>query len=55
MLALRELETWAQRLHGWRASGEVYAYFNNDWNAYAPRNGAWLERRLAELAAGGAS
>ena len=51
----RELETWAQRLHGWRASGEVYAYFNNDWNAYAPRNGAWLERRLAELAAGGAS
>jgi uncharacterized protein YecE (DUF72 family) len=45
----RELSTWAERLHGWRAEGEVYAYFNNDWSAFAPRNAGWLTRRLAEL------
>jgi len=46
----RELEQWAERLHGWRAEGELYAYFNNDWSAYAPRNASWLARRLAEMA-----
>jgi uncharacterized protein YecE (DUF72 family) len=46
----RELEQWAKRLHGWRADGEVFAYFNNDWSAFAPRNARWLARRLAELA-----
>jgi uncharacterized protein YecE (DUF72 family) len=46
----RELAGWAQRLHRWRLQGEVYAYFNNDWNAYAPRNALWLSRRLAQLA-----
>jgi uncharacterized protein YecE (DUF72 family) len=46
----RELEQWAERLHGWRLQGEIYAYFNNDWRAFAPRNARSLSRRLAELA-----
>ena len=32
-----ELREWAERLKG-VSSGEVYAYFNNDFNAYAPNN-----------------
>jgi uncharacterized protein YecE (DUF72 family) len=46
----RELEQWAQRIHGWRADGSVYAYFNNDWEAFAPRNALELRRRLSRLA-----
>jgi uncharacterized protein YecE (DUF72 family) len=46
-----ELRTWAERLHEWRREGEVYAYFNNDWNAFAPRNASWLADRLTALAA----
>jgi uncharacterized protein YecE (DUF72 family) len=45
----RELEGWCRRLHRWRADGDLFAYFNNDWNAYAPRNAAWVARRLAQL------
>ncbi len=44
----RELEQWAQRFEGWRHDVEVFAYFNNDWNAYAVRNGLWLKRRLEQ-------
>lgn len=39
----RELDTWKRRLAAWRHDTEVYAYFNNDWKAYAVRNA----RRLA--------
>jgi uncharacterized protein YecE (DUF72 family) len=46
-----ELEQWAQRLHQWRSTRELLVYFNNDWEAFAPRNAQWLQRRLAELAA----
>ena len=42
----RELEEWARRFEAWRRHVEVFAYFNNDWNAYAVRNGLWLRRRL---------
>ena len=42
----RELEDWAQRIEDWARHVEVYAYFNNDWNGYAVRNGLWLRRRL---------
>ena len=42
----RELAAWAERIGGWRANGDVYVYFNNDWNGYAIRNGLWLKRRL---------
>jgi hypothetical protein len=27
-------------------ANEVYAYFNNDWEGFAVRNGRWLRRRL---------
>jgi uncharacterized protein YecE (DUF72 family) len=43
----RELEEWARRIEQWRRHVEIYAYFNNDWNAYAVRNGLWLKERLA--------
>jgi uncharacterized protein YecE (DUF72 family) len=41
-----ELEEWAGRIEGWAQGADVYAYFNNDWNGYAVRNGLWLKRRL---------
>jgi uncharacterized protein YecE (DUF72 family) len=49
----RELEEWAKLLHRWRRRGEIFAYFNNDWEAFAPRNASWLRGRLDELAGGG--
>ncbi|HTW11707.1 MAG TPA: DUF72 domain-containing protein [Solirubrobacteraceae bacterium] len=45
----RELETWSERIARWRRDGDVWAYFNNDWQAFAPRNAATLVRRLAVL------
>jgi uncharacterized protein YecE (DUF72 family) len=41
-----ELEEWARRIEAWAGAGDVYAYFNNDWNGYAVRNGASLQRLL---------
>jgi uncharacterized protein YecE (DUF72 family) len=41
-----ELEAWAERIDAWRRSVEVYAYFNNDWEGFAVKNGRWLRRRL---------
>ncbi len=46
-----ELEQWAQRLHAWRATHEVFVYFNNDWEGFAPNNAMWLQKRLDRLAA----
>jgi uncharacterized protein YecE (DUF72 family) len=46
-----ELERWAARLDAWRRRVDVYAYFNNDWNAFAPRNARLLERLLERRAA----
>jgi uncharacterized protein YecE (DUF72 family) len=40
----RELEKWARRIESWDV--DVYAYFNNDRNGYAVRNGLWLRERL---------
>ena len=42
----RELADWARRIEGWARRGDVYAYFNNDRNGYAVRNGLWLKQRL---------
>ena len=42
----RELEDWMRRIAAWRAHVEVFAYFNNDWEAFAPRNAMWLAERL---------
>ena len=33
-----EIATWARRLAQWRRRAEIYAYFNNDWEGFAPRN-----------------
>jgi uncharacterized protein YecE (DUF72 family) len=38
-----ELREWADRLHGWSRTHEVYAYFNNDWLGFAPRNASRLK------------
>jgi uncharacterized protein YecE (DUF72 family) len=43
----RELEEWASRFESWRERIDVFAYFNNDWEGHAVRNGAWLRARLA--------
>jgi uncharacterized protein YecE (DUF72 family) len=42
----RELATWARRIGQWRRRAEVFAYFNNDWEGFAPRNARSLRRRL---------
>jgi uncharacterized protein YecE (DUF72 family) len=42
----RELEAWAERIDGWQRCGDVYAFFNNDWEGYAPRNAQLLQRLL---------
>jgi uncharacterized protein YecE (DUF72 family) len=47
----RELETWRRRIDGWRQRVEVFAYFNNDWQGYAVRNGLWLKARLSDARA----
>jgi uncharacterized protein YecE (DUF72 family) len=40
-----ELEAWAERIDAWRERVEVFAYFNNDWEGFAVRNG----QRLRDL------
>jgi len=46
-----ELHHWAQRISHWRRTHEVYAYFNNDWEGFAPANALRLARELERLAA----
>jgi uncharacterized protein YecE (DUF72 family) len=41
-----ELREWAARLSDWRRAHEVFAYFNNDWEGFAPRNAARLQELL---------
>jgi uncharacterized protein YecE (DUF72 family) len=36
--AASEIATWRRRIAQWRRRAEVFAYFNNDWSAYAPGN-----------------
>ncbi len=44
-----EVEAWAERIAGWRHNGlDIYAYFNNDWEAFAPHNARLLKRLLEE-------
>jgi uncharacterized protein YecE (DUF72 family) len=42
-----ELEEWAQRFERWSHEAAIYAYFNNDWEGFAPKNASWLKRRLS--------
>ncbi len=44
-----ELREWAARVRELAASAEVFAYFNNDWEVFAPRNA----KRLRKLVDGG--
>ena len=41
-----ELRDWAARITELRGEAAVYAYFNNDWEAFAVRNGQRLRRLL---------
>jgi uncharacterized protein YecE (DUF72 family) len=51
-----ELEDWARQIEEWRAAGDVYVYFNNDWEGFAIENGLWLKKRLGlGVARGGES
>lgn len=43
----RELEQWRRRIASWRSEIEVFLYFNNDWEAFAPRDARWLADRLS--------
>jgi uncharacterized protein YecE (DUF72 family) len=45
----RELESWARRLHAWRKQSKLFVYFNNDWEAFAPRNASKLREQLDRL------
>jgi uncharacterized protein YecE (DUF72 family) len=42
-----ELRGWAELLRGPLGAGEVFAYFNNDWEGFAPRNAARMRELLA--------
>ena len=42
----RSLETWARRIRA--AEGDVYAYFNNDWEGFALENARTLERLVSD-------
>ena len=42
-----EIEEWAERIAGLRERAQVWAYFNNDWEAFAIANGRRLKRLLA--------
>ena len=33
-----EIATWRRRLAAWRSRRPVFAYFNNDWEGFAPAN-----------------
>ena len=39
-----ELDAWARRIRA--LPGDVLAYFNNDWEAFAPRNAEGMLARL---------
>ncbi len=41
-----ELDTWGRRIAQWRRRETVYAYFNNDWQGFAPANALELRKRL---------
>jgi uncharacterized protein YecE (DUF72 family) len=42
-----EIDIWARRIAAWRTTHEVLAFFNNDWEGYAPANAAALSRHLS--------
>jgi uncharacterized protein YecE (DUF72 family) len=49
------LDRLAGLLSGWADSGDVYAYFNNDWQGFAPENARYLRAALGQDAAAAAA
>ncbi len=47
-----ELREWAARIAAWGERVDVYAYFNNDWEVFAPRNAVALRRMLGTVLGG---
>jgi uncharacterized protein YecE (DUF72 family) len=43
-----ELAEWAASIREWSAARDVYAYFNNDWEGFAPANASALKELLAD-------
>lgn len=43
-----QLQEWAERIADWCRYGDVYAYFNNDWEGFAVRNARRLKQLLVE-------
>ena len=41
-----ELQEWASKFGEWRKQVEVFAYFNNDWEVFAVRNGLRMKELL---------
>jgi uncharacterized protein YecE (DUF72 family) len=41
-----ELHEWAQRVARWSREGDLFAYFNNDWEGFAPLNATYLRERV---------
>ena len=42
-----ELQDWAARIRNWQREGEVFVYFNNDWEVFAVRNALRMKELLA--------
>jgi uncharacterized protein YecE (DUF72 family) len=42
-----ELDTWRRRIAAWRSRRDVFAYLNNDWRGFAPRNARQLRQGLS--------
>jgi uncharacterized protein YecE (DUF72 family) len=41
-----ELDAWRRKIAAWRSEAEVFVYCNNDWEAFAVKNAAWLRDRF---------
>ena len=41
-----EIAGWAQETRNWLREGDVYVYFNNDWQGFAPANARSLRTEL---------
>jgi len=46
-----ELREWQRIIRRWSAERDVYAYFNNDWEAFAPANARALRAMIESAAA----
>jgi uncharacterized protein YecE (DUF72 family) len=42
-----ELDVWRRRIAAWRSRRPVFAYLNNDWRGFAPRNALTLREGLS--------